>query len=123
MHLKGRLQTSKTAVVVLGVVLVLLMFRTYGSGLPQRLRFPRIADLAPALPHGWRRGNVVRTTQLTCYPLQYRKSPFIPGVKHKLRREQLLFSSDLFLTLLLPSPALSRPDFVDLLPILQGGMF
>lgn len=109
------------------VVLVVLMFRTYGSsGLPQRLRFPRIADLAPALPHGWRHRNVIRTSPLTCYPLQYRKSPSIPSVKHKLRREQLLLSPDLFLSLislLLHSPSLSRPDFVDLLRILQGGMF
>jgi hypothetical protein len=124
LQLKGPLQTSKTAVVVLGVVLgvvlVVLMFHTYGSsGLPQRLRFPRIADLAPALPHGWWHRNVIRTSPLTCYPLQYQKSPFIPSVKHKLRREQLLLSSFLFLSLpfssflfsslLLPSPPLSFP--------------
>jgi hypothetical protein len=48
---QGALQTSKTAV----VVLVVLRKRscTCGSGaLPQQLRFPRIADLAPALRHG-----------------------------------------------------------------------
>jgi hypothetical protein len=63
-----------------------------------------------------------------CYPIQYRKGPFILNFwLWGINCAENSCSSLLFSSLLLhsppPLPFLSRPDVVDLLRILQGGMF